>query len=110
MPENAGALKKQLVGYNTDDLKTPVWSSGKDSRFGRGLGPYIVSGDRLFLLEDNGILHIFRIENTSASAVAKYKILDGIEAWGPMAIAGNLLILRDARNLIALDIGIKNQL
>jgi len=107
MPENAGALKKQLVCYTTDNLKTPLWSSGKDSRFGRGLGPYIVSNDRLFLLEDNGILHIFRIEKSSATAVAKYKILDGIEAWGPMAIAGNILILRDARNLVALDIGLK---
>ena len=49
MPENAGPLKKQLVCYNKSDLVKPVWSSGKENRFGRGLGPYIVSGDKMYL-------------------------------------------------------------
>ncbi len=55
MPENSGALKKQLVCYKRSDLLTPVWSSGKENRFGRGLGPYIVSGDKMYLLDDDGI-------------------------------------------------------
>ena len=42
MPENAGPLKRQLVCYNRSDLRNLVWTSGKDMRFGRGLGPYIV--------------------------------------------------------------------
>jgi hypothetical protein len=37
--------------------------------------------------------------------LSRYDILDGIEAWGPMAIAGNNLLLRDARNLVCLNIG-----
>jgi hypothetical protein len=37
--------------------------------------------------------------------LSHYDILDGIEAWGPMAIAGNYLILRDARNMVCLNIG-----
>jgi len=37
MPENAGPLKKQLVCFNRSDLLKPVWSSGKENRFGRGL-------------------------------------------------------------------------
>ena len=110
MPENAGALKKQLVCYNINDLRKPVWSSGKENRFGRGLGPYMLTGDKMFLLEDNGILHIFQLEPASAKLVSKYKIIDGIEAWGPMAMAGNYLILRDSRNLIALDISKKARL
>ena len=105
MPENAGALKKQLVCYNISDLKTPVWSSGKDSRYGRGLGPYIVSGDRMFLLDDEGTLHIFKLEAAGASLMSQHKILDGIEAWGPMAIAGKYLIMRDSHTMVSLYIG-----
>jgi len=105
MPENAGALKKQLVCYNKSDLLKPVWSSGKENRFGRGLGPYIVSGDKMFLLDDDGNLYLFKMENKSATLILSHKILKGIEAWGPMAIAGKYLIMRDARNLLCLNIG-----
>lgn len=47
MPESAGTLKRQLVCYHKSDLLKHVWSSGKENRFGRGLGPYIVSGDKM---------------------------------------------------------------
>lgn len=105
MPENAGALKKQLVCFKKSDLRTAVWSSGKDNRFGRGLGPYIVSGDKMYLLDDDCNLYLFKINGSNATLLASKKILDGIEAWGPMAIAGKYLIMRDARNLLCLNIG-----
>jgi outer membrane protein assembly factor BamB len=108
MPENAGQLKKQLVNFNKSNLLTPVWSSGKDTRFGKGMGPYILSGNKLFLLDDDGKLYLFRIENNKAILVSSHKILDAIEAWGPMALAGKYLIMRDSRNLLCLDIGLKN--
>ena len=109
MPENAGALKKQLVCYNISDLRTPVWTSGKENRYGRGLGPYLISGDRMFLLDDEANLYVFRLGIMGASLLSKYKILDGIEAWGPMALAGNYLIMRDARNMVSLFIGKNDQ-
>lgn len=105
MPENAGPLKKQLVCFNRSDLLTPVWSSGKENRFGRGLGPYLVSGDLMYLLDDDCNLYLFRINKTSAELLASHKVIDGIEAWGPMAIAGKYLIMRDSRNLLCLNIG-----
>ena len=107
MPENAGPLKKQLVCYQKSDLLTPVWSSGKENRFGRGLGPYIVSGDKMYLLDDDGKLYLFGMQKNSVTLLASHKILNGIEAWGPMAIAGNYLIMRDSRNLLCLNIGKK---
>jgi outer membrane protein assembly factor BamB len=105
MPENAGPLKKQLVCYNKSDLSKVVWSSGKENRFGRGLGPYIVSGDKMFLLDDDANLYYFKINDKSVTLIASHKIMKGIEAWGPMAIAGKYLIMRDARNLLCLNIG-----
>jgi outer membrane protein assembly factor BamB len=105
LPENAGPLKKQLVCYNKSDLQKPIWSSGKENRFGRGLGPYIVSGDKLYLLDDDGNLYFFKIQDSKVTLIASHKILKGVEAWGPMAIAGKYLIMRDARNLLCLNLG-----
>ena len=107
MPENAGPLKKQLVCYQKSDLLTPVWSSGKENRFGRGLGPYIVSGDKMYLLDDDGKLYLFGMQKNSVTLLASHKILNGIEAWGPMAIAGNYLIMRDSIHLFFINIGKK---
>lgn len=105
MPENAGPLKKQLACYHRSDMRKLIWSSGKDLRFGRGLGPFIVKDDKLILLDDDANLFLFQLEGSKASMLSRYDILDGIEAWGPMAIAGNNLLLRDARNLVCLNIG-----
>ncbi len=108
MPENAGPLKKQLVCYNRSDLRNLVWSSGKEMRFGRGLGPYILKDDKMLLLDDDANLYYFRIEGSKAELMSHYSIIKGIEAWGPMAIAGNYLIMRDARNMLCLFIGKTN--
>ncbi len=105
LPENAGPLKKQLVCYHVSDLRQTVWTSGKDNRYGRGLGPYIIKDAKMFLLDDDANLYVFKIDGPSATLLSRYKPIDGIEAWGPMAIAGNYLILRDARNLLCLFIG-----
>jgi outer membrane protein assembly factor BamB len=108
LPENAGILKKQLVCYDRTDIITPVWSSGKESRFGKGMGPYIMSGNKLFLLDDEGGLYLFRIENEKAVLVSSHRIMEAIEAWSPMALAGKYLIVRDAHNMLCLDIGKKD--
>jgi outer membrane protein assembly factor BamB len=107
LPENAGALKKQLACYNKSNLITPVWSSGKESRFGKGMGPLIMSGNKLYLLDDEGTLYLFKIENNKAELVSSHKIFNAIEAWSPMALAGRYLIIRDSHNMLCLDIGEK---
>jgi outer membrane protein assembly factor BamB len=108
MPENAGILKKQLACFQTSNLITPVWSSGKENRYGKGMGPFILSGNKLFLLDDDGNLFLFKIETNKATLVSSHRIMDAIEAWAPMAIAGKYLLLRDSHNLLCVDIGIKN--
>ncbi len=108
LPENAGALKRQLVCYDKSNLIIPVWSSGKESRFGKGMGPFIMSGNKLYLLDDEGTLYMFRIENNKAELVSSHKIMNAIEAWSPMAIAGKYLIMRDAHNMLCLNISKKD--
>ena len=107
LPDNAGILKRQLACYHKSNLNTPVWSSGKENRYGKGMGPFILSGNKLYLLDDEGTLYLFRIEKTTAVLVSKHKMIDATEAWSPMALAGKYLIMRDAHNMLCLDIGIK---
>ena len=105
LPESAGFIKRQLVCYHKNDLANPVWTSGNDGRFGKGMGPYVMSGDKLYLLDDEGGLFLFRIENNqSATLLASHKLFDAIEAWAPMALAGKYLILRDAHYMLCVDI------
>lgn len=108
MPENAGPLKKQLVCFNKSNLLTPVWSSGKELRFGKGMGPYLISGNKLFLLDDDGMLYLFNVDKDKAQLISNHKIFDAIEAWGPMALAGRYLIMRDSRNMLCVDVGPRN--
>ncbi len=108
LPENAGPLKRQIACYHKSDLVTPVWSSGKESRYGKGMGPSIINGDKLYHLDDEGTLYLFRIENNKAVLISSHKILNAIEAWSPIAIAGKYLIMRDAHNMLCLDISKKD--
>lgn len=108
MPENAGPLKKQLVCFSKTDLLKPVWSSGKESRFGKGMGPYLFSNDKLYLLDDEGKLYMYKVNGDNATLISSHHIFNAIEAWAPMALAGRFLLIRDSRNLLCLDIGPKN--
>ncbi len=104
-PANAGELKRQLVCYDKSDLIKPMWSSGKENRYGSaGLGPYILCGNKLYLLDDEGTLYLFSIRDNTATLLSSHKIIAGKEAWGPMALAGKYLLIRDAHNLICLDV------
>jgi len=103
MPKDAGELRNQLVCYHKSNLRNPVWSSGKDLRF--GLGPYILKGNRLFLFNEDGELFVFRVNTGNASLLNRYRILEGVDAWGPLAYAGGYLLLRDSGNLLCLNLG-----
>jgi len=61
----------------------------------------------MFLLDDDANLYIYKLESSGASLLSQHRILDGIEAWGPMALAGNYLIMRDSKNLVSLYVGNK---
>jgi outer membrane protein assembly factor BamB len=97
MPKDGGALRGKLVCYSPDNLHTPLWSSGADERF--GLGPYLVINNFLFALKDDGELFVYRILNNKMEMVKSQKMIEGIDAWGPMAYADGSLILRDAHNV-----------
>jgi len=103
LPKDAGPLRNQLVCCHPDDPQTFVWLSGKTDRF--GLGPYLVADDKLFVLSDDGVLTMLRASPSGYSRLARAKVLEGVDAWGPMALVSGRLLLRDSRRLICLDVG-----
>lgn len=105
-PKDAGAMRNQLACYHISDLRNPVWSSGKENRY--GLGPYMVVGDKMYLVNDDAKLFMFRFNTNSVNQLDSFSPLEeGIDAWGPLAFADGYLIMRDSHNMFCLDVSNK---
>jgi outer membrane protein assembly factor BamB len=101
LPKDAGPLRNQFVCCHPDDIGRFVWSSGKTKRF--GLGPYIVADGKFFILSDDGILTIARASAREYVQLAQAKILEGVDAWGPLAFVNGRLLARDSRRMVCID-------
>jgi outer membrane protein assembly factor BamB len=102
MPKDGGALKQQFVCYNPDSGEL-VWSSGKTNRF--GLGPFLLVDGKFFILDDDGTLTMLAVSKTGYEQLAQHKVLDGHDAWGPIAPAGTRLLLRDSTRMVCIEAG-----
>ncbi len=105
LPKDAGALRDQFVCYHPDDCKRLVWSSGKTNRF--GLGPYLIADGKIFILDDDGVLTLLEASITGYKQLAQAKVLDGHDAWGPLALVGSRLLLRDSKRMVCIEVGQK---
>jgi len=102
LPKDAGGNRNQFVCCSTDDCETILWTSGKSARY--GLGPYIIADDKFFILKDDGTLTIAEARVDKFKELDKYKVMDGHDAWGPLAIANGKLLMRDSKKMLCLDI------
>ncbi len=102
LPKDAGPMRNQFVCYNPDDITTSVWTSGTTHRY--GLGPYLMADGKFFILSDEGALTIMEATAREPVLLAEAKILDGHDAWGPMALVNGRLLARDSRRLVCIDI------
>ncbi len=102
LPKDAGPLREQFVCCRPDDCSKIVWSSGKTRRF--GLGPYLAADGKFFILNDDGVLTILRAGTKEYIQLAQAKVLEGVDAWGPLALAGGFLLARDSRRLVCIDL------
>ena len=80
-----------------------IWASTSGEKF--GLGPYVVADDMIYVMNDSGLLTLAKAGAGGFVKLGEAKVLDGPDSWGPMAIAGSRLILRDMNRMICLDIG-----
>jgi len=100
-PKDAGSLRNQFLCADPDSGAVR-WSSGKTERF--GLGPFMVVDEKFLLLSDDGTLSMADASSDSFRLMARAKVLDGRDAWAPMAMAGGKLLLRDSRQLVCLEV------
>ncbi len=102
LPKDGGSLNGQFACFSADDISELIWSSGKTNRF--GLGPYILADNKFFILDDEGELTVIDASAKEFSPLVRVKILEGPDAWGPLAIVDGKLIARDARRIVCVEI------
>jgi outer membrane protein assembly factor BamB len=77
------------------------WTSGSSHKF--GLGPYTIINDLIYVMDDEGELTLAEASPSGYVQLARAKVLEGPDAWGPMAVAADRLILRDLNRMICLE-------
>jgi outer membrane protein assembly factor BamB len=100
-PKDAGPLRNQMICVNPDNCRAPVWTSGQEARF--GLGPFLIADDKLFILNDDGMLTIAKPDIKKYIQVDQVRLFEGHDAWAPIAVADGIMILRDSKRMVALD-------
>jgi len=104
LPDSSGARKQQLVCMNPYDKGKIVWESGKEKRFGQYESMLLADG-KFYILDKDAGLTMVKANTQKYEELGRCKLLKGHEAWAPIALAGNLMILRDEKLLICIDVG-----
>ncbi len=85
------------------DLKgKEVWASGSQHRF--GLGPYLIADGLMYVMNDDGQLTMTEASPTGYKQLAQAQVLEGHDAWGPMALVAGRLLVRDLTRMVCLDV------
>jgi outer membrane protein assembly factor BamB len=79
-----------------------IWTSGAAHRF--GLGPFLIADGVILVLDESGKLTLAEASSSEFKPLAQAQVLHGHDAWGPMALAGGRLILRDLTRMVCLDV------
>lgn len=102
LPKDGGSKRNQLICVHPEDITKDVWSSGKEHRF--GLGPYMIADGKIFLLNDDGTLNIIKASSQSFQLLDQASIIQGHDAWAPLALANGYMVLRDAETMVCVDL------
>jgi outer membrane protein assembly factor BamB len=94
---------KQLVCLDLHGKE--VWRSGLQHRFGSG--PYLIADGLIYVLNDTGVLTLAEAKPQGYRQLAQARVLDGHDSWGPMALVGRRLLLRDFTQMACIDVGEK---
>jgi len=82
----------------------PVWNSGTAASNRFGNGSFMLAQGMIFALNDSGTLSMIEATPKSYNLLAQAKMLPGPDAWAPMALAGNRLLIRDMFKLKSLNV------
>jgi len=102
LPGDAGGLRQQFACTTSDGKQ--IWASGTGDRF--GLGPFLAIGQNRFILQDDvGTLTVAQADKAGYKRLARFPLMngEGRDAWGPMSVSGNRLIVRDSTQIFCLQ-------
>ena len=102
LPNDGGGNRGRLVIFSPSNIRTPLWTSTSEERF--VYGPYLIINNHLFAFKEDGELYVFEIEHQRMKLIKKQRIMNGVDAYGPLAYADGRLIVRDAHNVKCLKL------
>ena len=105
LPKDAGGERNQFVCCKSADVMKFFMNSGKTERF--GLGPYIYADGKFFIVNDDGEMTIASASPSHFEVLDRKRIIDGQDSWGPLAITGGYLLMRDSKQMVCIDIKAK---
>ena len=80
-----------------------MWTTAGKVSF--GLGSFILADGMFYVMDgDSGRLHLIEASTTGYHELASAQVLADEEVWGPMAISGGKLVVRDLTKMICLDV------
>ena len=100
LPKDAGPKREELACWDPEGRWR--WSSGQTARF--GLGPYLLADGKLVVLDEDGTLTMAEASTSAYVPLGSAKILDGPDAWAPMALVAGRLIARDTHTMVCVDL------
>lgn len=104
MPIAAGANREQLVCMNPYENGKIVWRSEKARKFGQ-YEPILIADEKIFVMSEKCDLTLVKATSEKFEELATFKILQGHDAWAPLALAGDRLLVRDSKVLVCLNVG-----
>lgn len=103
-PLSGGGRKEQLVCMNPFNNGKVVWDSGNQKKFGY-YEPTLLADGKIYVVGKDGSLAMVKATTDKYEELGRCKLLDGKEPWAPIALAGNLMIYRDSKTMICIDVG-----
>ena len=79
----------------------PVWVSDASQQF--GLGSFLIAEGMIYVLNDSGLLRLIEAAPERYHLLAQAQVLHGRESWGPPALAGTRLLVRDLTRMVCLE-------
>lgn len=102
LPKDSGTRRMMLVAALPEDPTSYLFDGDVNLRF--GLGPLLVADGKFFALADDGHLSLLTFSGREFKRHGHSKVMPGVDAWGPLAIADGLLLLRDSTSLACVDL------
>ena len=64
----------------------------------------MIAKELIYVMNDSGLLTLAVASPDGYNQLAQAQVLDGHDSWGPMAMAGGRLIVRDLTRMVCVDV------